>query len=1451
VAKSPFKLVKKFVPNRDKAKARLVKNLYRKLWFEHANWLAQQDKQNNIPLKPRAQYESVAKLWARNEISKRKLPMKYAVSGSTVLGAEIMGADLVGAWWNPFSWFQSQVNVTLNSTAGQRADQAPEEQSAEALQPGDMDTNLQDPSAQSYPESAPEEYTDEAGWNGVRQVKAPHDPVADSLGAFAAHVLGKNLPAKDNQYVDQIVAKIVAKLRTGQEISPGEVGLLSSAAKEGNERARKVVAVLRERGAVVSGDESGLDPWMYKLNPTYWFASSRKKAFIDKERKGWKENAALREKLDEQLKDLSAAERAARAAEAVEQARAQSAETEKQLKAIADSLKGSMAGSFVGHEDVTAMSEIVKRVLAKTGKLETATRLYAKVKAGESLNEQELREARQIARIVGKTRVVHGGLVNDTDASMHGTFVGACTLGGITVALDQNLKHQQAAGALSQRAASGRPLSQEDRDGLARVLHGQQKIKKLTSSLVSGRALRGCPESWTRGAFVGAAKASDPESRKMLAAIVKLAKVGNPRAQKALALLRKTGEISGGDDVGLSLKSAFKYATAPVWLPAAGLYKGGKWLGKKTGLISKGKASPEQVRLQKLRAAQKRAAAAQARARAADSQNEAEYRAQQAIAAAADAEADAADAEATAKEQAMRTAEIEAAPDLAQDEGDSDETQGELIGKDTKGAKAVAKSREKSPAGQKVRGAAKVYHRAKAGDPKARRAIEVMVDKANQGDQQALRDVNTMKVARLAYEAEQAAKKQRLAARKEAKEKRVAAQKEKARKARLNANEKKFEALRKKFEARTAERLARMERKRSLQKLAKVERRAAAGDPKAKKIVASKVEAAKRGDKKAQGQVKAMELTKQTRQYQQSHRTTWRVERKNLKAARYLAKGILANKPGAIRQYEVIKAAAAQGNPNAKRGLERIELQLAVLRTIQTGTVTLPKQKPGAKAKKPSYAPAKKQVESAREKAMAGTATREELIASSRLAKEIGDMSSAGTLAEAAASAPSATEGVKKAAARVAAAQANNPEARAQLDRDLSAAHKGDADAVNKLGQVAAAKTIAAVEKGQPVPPVMRDAVNLQERARAGDPVAQETLQRVSEAATSPDPSPEATTAAVYATGAAALASSLASKPKARQEFMAKVNEPVPPPEQAAAQAQLTTIVQKVNEGVVTPAESRQGVELAMRLGKPRVAAEISAKSPPAPDQPLPPIDGIWQLFIASLKALTFMTPDPFGNYHEGVSARASRVTTSAGDFVGWSPFRFFMRAKPMLPALALLSAPVTAVATVANLVKGKKGSPAPTAKADLKTPALPAAQPNTPSVPPTTAAGAGTGNTFRDVVATALKSKKISRRDLDRAVDSNPASRKSPAAKKALGEQVRKFLEDHKVIVSGDKTPNSEVTVFKILVAKAIETKKMSREDFNKTVVANLKPTATKDEKTLAAAHLLRFLEKRGVKIV
>jgi len=120
LAKGLGKGLKKFVPNRDKQKAAMIKNLYGKLWYEHANWLAKQDQGAGLALAPRAKYEYVSKLWAKAQIKKGGLPTYFAVGRAEILGVDILGGDIMGSWWNPLSWFFERSNVIVNQTQGQR-----------------------------------------------------------------------------------------------------------------------------------------------------------------------------------------------------------------------------------------------------------------------------------------------------------------------------------------------------------------------------------------------------------------------------------------------------------------------------------------------------------------------------------------------------------------------------------------------------------------------------------------------------------------------------------------------------------------------------------------------------------------------------------------------------------------------------------------------------------------------------------------------------------------------------------------------------------------------------------------------------------------------------------------------------------------------------------------------------------------------------------------------------------------------------------------------------------------------------------------------------------------------------------------------------------------------------------------------------------------------------------
>jgi hypothetical protein len=1424
-----------FIPGRDARKARLVKNTYKKLWYEHANWLALQDKNAGIPLKPRGDYERVSKLWAVDQMRQHKLPTNFSTSGADILGAQILGNEIVGSWAWPFGNFLNFSRTTVKDTADKRASQPPVEQ-ADQSQPPQMD-DVNDPSlAIATPDSEPPASDDQVP-QPDSQGETMHGTSDDTLGAFATQILGT--PAKDNPYAEKIVQVIAAKLKSRQPITPSDLGLLASASKEGNISAQKVMVALESRGVAIPADTSGLDPWMYKLSPSYWLASKKKKEFIDSEKKSWMENYRLQKELSKKQEVLQQAEKAKQAHETVAAAQAQAADTEAQLQAISDSLKGVMSGSFVGHEKITPIAQVVVNALEKTGKKETAGKLYSKIKAGQALTKDELKDARQIANLIGRLRVVHGDLIDENYATyaMHGAFVGTCVMGGIDIAQNQNSQHGQFADDMAKKIASGQALTQDERNQLAKVLCQQKNLRKFTASIVSGRAFAGCPEkkSWTKGAFVGAVKSLSPEDKKMLGAIAKLSKLGNPRAQKALAALRKSGEIMGGNTfVGSGIKKFFKYATAPIWLPAKGVYKGAQAFG----LASKGGgANPEQARLARLRAAYKRKQAAAARAAAADSQSEAEQRAQLALADAADAEADANDAEAMSKEEKMRTAEVEANPDMlvtgesgtfiGATDAELDQLAKSSYGKsNAKHVQILKKANEKTPTGTKIRAGATLYAKSQSKNPKIRqpadRAIRIMAAKAQKGDQQAKRDINAVKAGRIAYRT-----KQSMAIMKND----LKVQKRKEALAVRAARNAKLIAIRKRYEAGIANRLARASRKHELNKLAKVERMAAQGHPKARAFVALRMSAAHKGDKKAQAQVRGMQLGKCMRT-----QVTSRRERQNMQFASAMAKRLAKNDPRAIRQLGIWQAAASKGNPNAIRCMKRLALAGAVLTTIATGSVVLPKAI-GSKGKKrlapgtSAYAKAQKQVAQAKKKASSGAGSREELIAAAKTASQLGDKQSAGQLANAASNAPSTTERLKKEASKVAAAQSGNAEAQDSLNKSLETAKQGDVDGINTLGHVLAVKTVDAANKGQPIPPVVTEGINLQARAKSGDVAAQETLQRVSEAATQPNPPPEATLAAAGAVAGAVLGSALDGKPGAQRELMEKVNPPIPAGEKSAAQAEVAAAVAKANDGTITPEEAVKAEALAMRLNQPKLAAEIAAKSPPMeydsmstlPNMPLAPIQGTWQLVKEVAKALTLTTKDPIANYREGVQTRGkpSTETTSSGS---WSPFRMFMKANklavlaPLIPGVAPIAATAAAATGVVNLAKGRKTEqkpePQPVATAapvaaPVAAPAKTSPEAETPEAPPEKITSTATSGTF---VGT----------DKPKTGVAKPKGKVSPAQKDE----------------------------FKKLVVAALKTKKMSRNDFNQAVISHVPADATKEVKAAAGEKMLGFLTKKGVKI-
>jgi hypothetical protein len=1508
-AKFALKQAKRFMPNRDRAKALLVKNLYKKLWVEHANWLGIQDQKMGLPLQP-LKYAQVSKMWATAQVKKGGLPTKFVVGKDEILGADILGSDVMGSWYNPFSWFSEKSQIIVNQTQGARSpvgpdgQPLPEGENPEGMDPNAVQPPSDDPNAAPADAQAPSEDADSQGDSDMTTGISGDD----SLGAFATEILGgfASPQQRASAKADQFLTLVIYKLKSGKPLSPREVAQIAAFAKQGNPKAIKIYKTLLKAGAAVAGDDLGA--WVHKLNPAYWTKSKEERMLIDFEREQWNQNARLQKQLarkgqtlgqaerakaaavavarakaetsasDAQLKQIEAAimgddsgawahvlnpfywlkskeerkltdiekekwienaklqkelgkrqetlaqaERAKTAAEAVQQAKAQAAATEAQLKAIEASISGELIrdlnadvnGTFVGHEKPTAVTKVVLSALDKTGKRAIAQALYNKIAQGQPLTPAELKEARGVARLLNRVKVVHGDLISgesDPVLAMHGAFVGACILGGIDAARARNAKLGKAADHLCNRIASGETLSPVEKRATVKLITETQKLRNFTKTHVSGAAFVGHSKATKlRGAaFVGAVKVMSEADKKMLAEISALAKSGNPRAIKALAELKKSGEIMGGDFIGFSLKSAFKYATAPIWLPAYGAYKGAKWTGRKLGITKGGSASPEQVRLAKLKAARQRAIAAQAKARAADAQTEAELRAQEAIASAAEAEAQAADAEALQKEAAMRTAEIEANPDMATSQEDDGDSSGEfvggwtdILGKGTKSAKIVAKASEKSATGMKIRSGAKMYKKVAAGDPKAKAALKTMIAKANKGDPQAKRDLNAIWVGRVAVKAKQKAQKRQAA---------VLAHK---------ARKLKVIAAQRKLEARIATKLVRTERKMQLKHYAKVETQAAKGNKKAIVYVAKQAAAAKKGDKKAQARINAMKLGRSVRMAAPTKR-----ERRNLIQAKKTVERARRNDPKALRQIAIVKAAAKQGNPNAKRALKRYQVVAPVVAAVATGMLVGKSKKTSKKKHTTDVAAVKK----AQLKLKAGTGTREEFAAGARAAQAMGDKQTAGELAVAAASAPSATQTLQKAGAVYTAKEAGNVEAKAAVDKTFEEAKAGDPTAIKKMGNVLAVQTIDDINKGKPVSQTMTDAVNLQQRAAAGDPAAIETLKTVSAEATKPNPIPEATAAAIAASAAAVTVASLAAKPKAKAEFLAKVNPPMDAAEKGSAEAEVNTLLAKAKEGTITPEEGDRGIRLAERLGKPAVAAQISSMAPPMergnplsslPDMPLAPISGVWDLFKESLKALTLTTRDPLANYRGGIASRAKERAAEPVSSSGWSPFAYF---RSIAPWIAPLASTTAAAASISNLIASKQRKAAPTpapAPAPASVPVQTVTQTPSESAPATAPAVQGESAVDPEGLA-----------EIDARLE---------AEKKA---QIRKQAK------KPTSSSGAESKSFKDYITTAIKTKKMSKSEFNKAMDVHLGAKHSKESRIASGEKILKFLAGKGVKV-
>jgi hypothetical protein len=194
---------------------------------------------------------------------------------------------------------------------------------------------------------------------------------------------------------------------------------------------------------------------------------------------------------------------------------------------------------------------------------------------------------------------------------------------------------------------------------------------------------------------------------------------------------------------------------------------------------------------------------------------------------------------------------------------------------------------------------------------------------------------------------------------------------------------------------------------------------------------------------------------------------------------------------------------------------------------------------------------------------------------------------------------------------------------------------------------------LESIKNGRGMPPQMAEATSLVQRAQAGDPEAQRTIERASTAAENGDK--KGVTAAIALAGGAALLAATAARPEARAQLVDEAKRAqgikLQPAEVRARQAEFGELYSKVQKGDASRDEGERARQLAMALNKPNMAAEISALMPPVdrddprtslPDMPLPPILGFGDVVRESLKALTLSTRNPFQNYREGVQSRGS-----------------------------------------------------------------------------------------------------------------------------------------------------------------------------------------------------------------
>jgi hypothetical protein len=1114
-------------------------------------------------------------------------------------------------------------------------------------------------------------------------------------------------------------------------------------AKAGDYNAKAAILRLRQEGYAVSlgNDESG--DWMYKLNPLYWIKSSEEKKLIDKEREGWSKNAEMQKAIAKRQEVLDQANKAQAAQLAVQAAQTKSADIETQLKSIETQL----AGACQGHQLVAGEKQPVDT--------------SGKAKKTEPAKPNPYAE--------------------ETDDDAPDAEDAAPVLERIKKARDLNANNAADLATVSKKMATGKGLTPEETAQVMQYLARNERLHEFRKSLVTGENYAKNPsrDAIKRQVVLGAMKALTPSEQQMMAQMIAMAKQGNPNARMALAKLQQQGySVTAGDGIGFGISDAWHVVTAPI---KYGIVKPLDWTAQKLGITSKSSPSAQQVRLQRLQAAQKRIAAAEARARAADAETDAERRVQEQEAAAAQAEADAADAAATATEAKELTAEQQYLPATAQPDDGDDQSGHDNSGKavitplpptpspsdqlatarrkivakkNPRAAKILAASETDTPQGKKLKASMALYTSAKKGNRKDKAAIFAMARKAKKGDKQAREDMLALKAAQIAVKANQRANRTLS----------IAAAK--------NAANKKGIAMQKRLEANASQALIRRTRARKLAKVAHIERKAAAGHKPSQMVINNVVTRAKKGDPQALAAAKAFKLAQTVRT-----QAPTRAERKKLIAAHKL---VLKTKKGnkkSLAEMRVLQAAAAHGNPNAKHAMKHVKVAAATEVALATGAIVLPtgvalsieeKKRQSAKKKK-----MQKHIASVESRIAKKTASREEAQKAASEATALGDKETATRLSAQATELPSAQDNLRRVATVAAAAAAGSAVSQEKVAAAQERAAAGDSAGIAAVGQLAAVKALDDVRQNRPIDPPMKTAVQDLAKAEDGDEATKAKIAAMQTKAATGDS--DAVKYMTYATGAAVVARSLANNPAAEEEWQKKA-------------------------GVKPKDTENEYVETGRK-------PLLPAMPGPEPIKPLEPIQGFGELITESLKALLFATRDPVQNYKEAVLSRARMLPpldVNAGEV---KPPK-----EPDLSAIDEAIAPGIQAAIearkpkVATMGAAKKPLPPPAPATPAAAAAAVASQ--APGAGPHVVKGpgkpveedddsdtdddSGEDKPFKQYMADARKTKKISQADLDKSILALFAEIKpeSDQRKDSIRRIVRENLVRDGVTISGDDAP-------------------------------------------------------------